>query len=256
MFPPKETFETLFVRSLNACFECYLGLDTSSPLAGPDRVLRDQMVSYVARSFIRGWDAMRADGLSAAGLYKTTLESASIRPYSSVNHSNVFCAYCLTCRPEHVFKCRHAVCDRCVERFGARRTSEEYTYEFTDCFCGGNRADLLVRLKPPTAGLRVIGLDGGGLRGIVSLEFIGILQKSLGSSCQVQDLFDLALGTSVGMCVMRRNATQSDLLTLLQGVWKLSSCSSRYGTSPTRSRPFAALLKDASPKRCRRHFRR
>ncbi|GAB7336956.1 hypothetical protein MBLNU13_g02789t1 [Cladosporium sp. NU13] len=99
---------------------------------------------------------------------------------------------------QHVFKCRHAVCDRCVERFGTRRTSEEYTYEFTDCFCCGNRADLLVRLKPPTAGVRVIGMDGGGLRGIVSLEFIGILQKSLGSSCQVQDLFDLAVGTSVG----------------------------------------------------------
>jgi hypothetical protein len=37
----------------------------------------------------------------------------------------------------------------------------------------------------------------------MSLEFISILQKSLRSSCQVQDLFDLALGTSVGMCVMQ-----------------------------------------------------
>jgi len=203
VFSPKQIFETLFVGSLNICFECYLGLDASSPLAAPDRVLRDQMVSYVARKFVYGWDAMREHGLNAARLHKTTLESASIRPYFSVIHSNTFCTYCLTCRPEHVFKCRHAVCDRCVERFGTRRTSEEYTYEFTDCFCCGNRADLLVRLKPPTAGLRVIGMDGGGLRGIVSLEFIGILQKSLGSSCQVQDLFDLAVGTSVGMCAMR-----------------------------------------------------
>ena len=169
--------------SLNTCFECYLGLDANSPLAAPDRVLRDQMVSYVARRFICGWDAMREHGLNAARLHKTTLESASTRPVFSVIHSNTFCTYCLTCRPEHVFKCRHAVCDRCVERFGTRRTSEEYTYEFTDCFCCGNRADLLVRLKPPTAGLRVIGMDSGGLRGIVSLEFIGILQKSLGSSC-------------------------------------------------------------------------
>jgi hypothetical protein len=118
---------------------------------------------------------IREYSLGIARLYKTTLESASIRLYFSVIYRNTFYSYYLTYRLEYVFKCRYAVYDRYMERFGTRRTSEEYTYEFTNCFYYGNRADLLIRLKPPIVGVRVIGIDGRGLRGIVSLEFIGIL---------------------------------------------------------------------------------
>lgn len=69
---------------------------------------------------------------------------------------------------------------------------------FDDCLVCGKEAALLVRLKPPTAGVRIISVDGGGIRGIVPLEFLSQLQHSLGSSCRIQTLFDLALGTSAG----------------------------------------------------------
>ncbi|KAK0866001.1 hypothetical protein LTR87_015181 [Friedmanniomyces endolithicus] len=64
------------------------------------------------------------------------------------------------------------------------------------------RTHLLIRLKPPTAGVRVLSVDGGGVRGIIPLEFLHLLQRSFGSSCRIQDLFDLALGTSAGGLVV------------------------------------------------------
>jgi hypothetical protein len=54
-----------------------------------------------------------------------------------------------------------------------------------------------VDLKPTTAGVRLIGIDGGGARGVTPLEFMGELQRLLGD-CQLHDMIDLALGTSSG----------------------------------------------------------
>ncbi|TKA60681.1 hypothetical protein B0A55_12855, partial [Friedmanniomyces simplex] len=50
--------------------------------------------------------------------------------------------------------------------------------------------------------IRILSVDGGGIRGIIPLEFLHLLQRSLGSSCRIQDLFDLALGTSAGGLVV------------------------------------------------------
>ena len=58
--------------------------------------------------------------------------------------------------------------------------------------------ELRVILKPPTAGIRILSVDGGGIRGIVPLEFLSVLQDALGQGCLVQDMFDLAFGTSAG----------------------------------------------------------
>lgn len=103
------------------------------------------------------------------------------------------CAICLLCCLEHVFKCRHSICDFCVRTFGLTRITEEHSFTFADGTYCGKSADLLVRLKPPTAGLRLLSVDGGAIKGIVPLEFLNLIQKSLGSSCRVQDLFDLAI---------------------------------------------------------------
>lgn len=58
--------------------------------------------------------------------------------------------------------------------------------------------DYFVRLKPPTASIRILSIDGGGIRGIVPLETLSLLQQLIRSDCPIQELFDLAYGTSIG----------------------------------------------------------
>ena len=56
-------------------------------------------------------------------------------------------------------------------------------------------------LKPPTAGVRILCIDGGGIRGVIPLEFLGLLQGDIGPECPIQDFFDMAFGTSSGNCI-------------------------------------------------------
>ncbi|KAF3039476.1 hypothetical protein E8E12_000358 [Didymella heteroderae] len=55
-----------------------------------------------------------------------------------------------------------------------------------------------VRFKPEHAGVRLLSLDGGGMRGIVELEVLRAVQKQLGDQIPIQAFFDLIVGTSTG----------------------------------------------------------
>ena len=58
--------------------------------------------------------------------------------------------------------------------------------------------DRTIRLKPFSAGERILAIDGGGTRGVIPLDILAIIQGMMGSELQIQDLFDIAFGTSVG----------------------------------------------------------
>lgn len=53
-------------------------------------------------------------------------------------------------------------------------------------------------LHPPTAGPRILSIDGGGVCGVIPPEFLRLLQKVVRRNCEVQSLFGLAFGTSSG----------------------------------------------------------
>lgn len=110
--------------------------------------------------------------------------------------SNTICLCCIRRKPEHVLTCGHALCDVCVEIFGNALTKHEYRYELACILC--SRGSVIASIKPPTAGIRIISIDGGGSRGVIPLERMRLFQDILGDSCQIQDLFDLAMGTSSG----------------------------------------------------------
>lgn len=55
-----------------------------------------------------------------------------------------------------------------------------------------------LRMKPPLGGLRILSLDGGGVRGIVELITLRRLLSATGLSLNICDLFDLIVGTSAG----------------------------------------------------------
>lgn len=53
-------------------------------------------------------------------------------------------------------------------------------------------------LRPLIVGLRLLSIDGGGNLGVIAIEFMDVLQSILGNVWRIQDLFDVAYGTSVG----------------------------------------------------------
>ena len=111
--------------------------------------------------------------------------------------TNETCLTCLRRRPEHVLTCGHSICNVCIEIFGIATMGHECHYNIRYCLIC-IRGTLSISLKPPTAGPRILCIDGGGIRGVVPLEFLGLLQGILGADCAVQDCFDLAFGTSSG----------------------------------------------------------
>lgn len=74
----------------------------------------------------------------------------------------------------------------------------EYSYRITKCILCHSNSELTVRLKPPTAGSRLLVLDGGGIRGILTLRILQALDKYRQLPYPIHDEFDLILGTSTG----------------------------------------------------------
>jgi hypothetical protein len=79
----------------------------------------------------------------------------------------------------------------------------EYRFKITTCVWCQQEMDFTVHLKPPTAGVRILSIDGGGARGVIPLETIRLLQIVLGD-LPVREMFDLAVGTSSGKCAIPR----------------------------------------------------
>jgi hypothetical protein len=78
--------------------------------------------------------------------------------------------------------------------------TEKNTFEFSECLlCGVNYARSTFRFVPPTAGIRVLTLDGGGVRGVIPLKFLAHMEKMLRKlSCPIYEYFDFVCGTSTG----------------------------------------------------------
>jgi predicted acylesterase/phospholipase RssA len=58
---------------------------------------------------------------------------------------------------------------------------------------------LTIRQLPPTKCPVILTLDGGGVRGIIQLGLLRALEMRLGE--ELRQVFDLCVGTSVGMWI-------------------------------------------------------
>jgi hypothetical protein len=113
--------------------------------------------------------------------------------------TNRFCLCCLMRMPEKVLKCGHSICDPCVAIFG-ERNPHQYKYSLSTCMlCGFQGYDQRFSLIPPTAGIRMLSFDGGGVRGIVPITILRYIEKKLAPfNCNLCDFFDGVFGTSTG----------------------------------------------------------
>ena len=129
------------------------------------------------------------------------LHASNIQPHSAVwTHlqSHGTCLFCLRRKPEHRLTCGHTICDMCLVRFGSRIVGKECHYEISQCILCVRRGTAIAKIKPDTADVRILSIDGGGIGGVVPLEYLGLLQRALKPSLRIQDLFEEAFGTSSG----------------------------------------------------------
>ena len=138
---------------------------------------------------------MTLSSKTAAQLHQEKTSSLGI-PWAQLKSNNT-CLGCLRRKPECVLSCGHAICEICVRIYGEEMPIAECQYHIDACLlCHSGTAT--VRLKPFSAGQRILSIDGGGPRGVIPLEILAIIQGIMGPEIPLQDLFDVAFGTSVG----------------------------------------------------------
>lgn len=118
----------------------------------------------------------------------------------------------------------------------------------------------MIKFKPPGAGVRILSLDGGGVRGIVQLEVLRAIEHVLGKHISVPTFFDLMVGTGTGGLIatalsMKRHTVDSciDMFTALcdhaytrRGVPILSHLAHVIGSGPKyKTKPLHAALRTA-----------
>ena len=115
--------------------------------------------------------------------------------------SNKACFACLQSVPDHALPCGHVFCEQCIKDFGRSSEEQRYCVEVTQCvLCLSSwlTAPQQIRLKPKFAGVRVLTLDGGGIRGIAELAILAEIERRVGLGIPIRDMFDLIVGTSTG----------------------------------------------------------
>ncbi|KAK3389280.1 hypothetical protein B0H63DRAFT_537088 [Podospora didyma] len=136
--------------------------------------------------------------------------------------SHATCLCCLRKIPEHVLPCGHVLCQACVQSIGDDVGGG--VFEVRYCPLHPQQArwcdnPVKIKFKPKDAGIRVLCLDGGGMRGIVELVVLRAIEKELGDHIPIQNFFDLIVGTSTG-----------GIIALGLGVknWRVSVCQGHF----------------------------
>ncbi|KAF2461117.1 hypothetical protein BDY21DRAFT_297819 [Lineolata rhizophorae] len=139
-------------------------------------------------------------------------------PRKFVSHSACFC--CLREMPEHPLPCGHVICPECAKAYALPKREcnillDSCPLHSKDTFQGR----YAIQTKPELAGVRVLTLDGGGVRGVVELEILREIERQLGDKIPIQDFFDLIVGTSTGGIIAMGLGVER---------WSVNSCIERF----------------------------
>jgi hypothetical protein len=155
-------------------------------------------IDLVEFHFLRLYKRFSENEVSSANLRKEQLKSFSGQLCRM--RSSRICLVCLLRSAQHVLACGHTVCDRCAQIFGSPTSGLEYQFTIKGCLYCLYQRPLVVDVLPPTMSPAILAIDGGGVRGVIPLEYLLLVQEHL-RPCTIQDVVDLAIGTSSGQSV-------------------------------------------------------
>ncbi|KAJ5302305.1 hypothetical protein N7508_007168 [Penicillium antarcticum] len=171
------------------------------------------------------------NAVSSADLRREQLKSLSGR--LSRIRSNRICLVCLLHSAQHILACGHTVCDRCAQIFGSPASGLEYQFTLKGCLYCLYQRPLVVDVLPPTMSPTILAIDGGGVRGVIPLEFLLLVQEHL-RPCMIQEVVDLSLGTSSGQPNTHEVVVPSSRGLIALGLfalsWEVTDCSKRFDT--------------------------
>jgi hypothetical protein len=140
----------------------------------------------------------QSKGVTSATVHLKNLQR--FRSHWQTIRDNDVCLVGLDQAPEYTLPCGHTNCDLCVQRYW-NRDHHPWVFKLAECIlCRSNfPRQVTVKIRDPCRGLRVLSLDGGGIRGLVHLKFLQILENRIGlPHLPVQENFDFVIGTSCG----------------------------------------------------------
>ncbi|RYP11186.1 hypothetical protein DL764_000211 [Monosporascus ibericus] len=111
------------------------------------------------------------------------------------------CFACLFGRPQYKLPCGHFQCTDCVADFGEKDPRNPHFVTLEECVCCSQQTisqGYKIPLLPKFCGLRVLSLDGGGVRSIIELGILQRLEALTGLGLPIGQFFDLIVGTSGG----------------------------------------------------------
>lgn len=174
-------------------------LKTMNQKFGLERQKRRKNAARYHRFLLRSI-SHRPFGKESKSIWRSIVPGVDLETRASV------CYTCLLGRPEYILPCKHVICLDCVREFDQSSASEKYpgVAIHKNCvLCTSDRDDdygwpFTVQYCPDLSGLRVLSLDGGGVRGIIQLSILQRLEKCVDLDIPFGELFDLMVGTSVG----------------------------------------------------------
>ncbi|KAI1541065.1 Patatin [Pyrenophora tritici-repentis] len=210
MFDPGSVFERLYK---GVCHEA--SRSALSTEQDPSFVLPSTIVKLIQSHFQRRFsDALQSNTSTfAAESHKGVLQRAC--GFWLKLQSRETCLVCLGRRPHIGLPCGHTVCENCICVFGRASEEDPCVYHVDRCFlCELDAKHKSVRIHPPTAGAGVLSMDGGGVRGILELVFLQLLEDRIGLPMPLLRNFKVVFGTSTGGIIA---------LGLAQG-WSIQKC--------------------------------
>lgn len=137
------------------------------------------------------------------------------------------CSVCLLQESRYSLDCRHRLCVHCVSSQG--KTVETWHRRFRSCPVCQRPNTTTFKLRPPTAGARILSL--GGVKAENSLKFLEDLQRCIGvRSLALNQHFDEISGSGMGAYSLHLKRPDSNLLGMffiitafLEG-WDLADC--------------------------------
>ncbi|KAJ5255846.1 hypothetical protein N7505_010997 [Penicillium chrysogenum] len=207
---PRMVFGTLYRSIVTTAYH-------SSKALWPD-LCPAKETDLIEFHFSRLYKRFSENAVSSANLRKEQLKSFSGQLCRM--RSSRICLVCLLRSAQHVLACGHTVCDRCAQIFGSPISGLEYQFTIKGCLYCLYQRPLVVDVLPPTMSPAILAIDGGGVRGVIPLEYLLLVQEHL-RPCTIQDVVDLAIGTSSGGLIA---------LGLFAMTWDVADCSERFNT--------------------------